>query len=87
VSAARKEIVAGKAGVVRPEQSRGDDERQHRGAEQAGPCLLQAEHQELDQRSVKAVRRKPVEHLMGGSVDPCFDRGETLKAWDPGSAY
>ena len=68
-----QEIVARYAEAVRRQVFRGDDQEKHGAAEQAGPALFQAEHQEFDQRAGKAVRRQPVEHAMRGSVDPLLN--------------
>jgi hypothetical protein len=52
--------------AVGPQQPRGDDEGQHCATGQAGPRLLQAEHEELDQRTGEAVCRQAVEQQMRG---------------------
>src|SRR5690606_5821676 len=75
-----QEVVARQPLLVRPPQPRRHDQRQHRAAEQACPGLFKAEDEKLDRRARQAPRRPPVEHRVGGGVDPGFERCEAPQA-------
>ncbi|MCY1298830.1 hypothetical protein D9M70_483340 [compost metagenome] len=72
-----KEIIAGKAHVLWPEQFCREDQGKNGAAEKAGEGLLDAEHQELRQAAKEAGRRQPIEQAVRRSVDARFPARET----------
>ena len=72
----REGVVAGERRVVGVPEPRGDDHGEQRGAEDARPRLLRAEHEELDEPRTDAALDAPASSRCARAVDGPLDRGE-----------
>ncbi len=72
----RDEVVSGEKRVIRVPEPGREQHGKHRGAEDAGPGLLEREHDELDDALPQPALRGAREKTMGTIVDEPLERGE-----------